>query len=193
MIHIVADAVVHGYNWTPENYAIPEAAIAAGGGAGFHKFLSADDETRLTDEEFLRNWSVDELEAALFYESPLDLVAHHGTPIWDFFKDGHSDTEKGFELKRRHPNRVLVYGAVNPYEGAKALADIDELADRGVDALKVYAARYDAGRTQELRLDDPEFGYPFIQRALDRGINVIATHKAIPFGPVRARAYGRFS
>jgi predicted TIM-barrel fold metal-dependent hydrolase len=187
---ILCDGVVHGYNWTPENWAVPEAAMGAAAGAGFHSFLTPDDSTRLSQEEFLRDWKPEELEEILFAESPLDLVAHHGTPIWDFFKDGHSDTEKGFELKKKNPNRVLVYGAANPFEGDKALRDLEELADRGADAIKVYAARYQEGRTYEQRLDDPEFGYPFIQKALDLGIKVIATHKAMPFGPVRSAPYG---
>jgi hypothetical protein len=187
---ILVDGVVHGYNWTPENWALPEAELCAAAGAGFHGFLTPDDESRLAPEEFLRNWSAAEMEEVLFGESPIDLVAYHGTPIWDFFKDGHSDTEKGFELKERNPGRVLVYGAANPFEGEKALADIEELAGRGADAIKVYAARYDKGRTHEQRLDDPEFGYPFIQKALDCGIKVIATHKAMPFGPVRSAPYG---
>ena len=121
---IIADAVVHGYNWTPENWAIPVSELCSAAGAGFHKFLTNDDEYRLTDEEFLRNWSADDLEEVLFVESPLDIVAYHGTPIWDFFKDGHSDTEKGFELKERHPDRVILYGAANPLEGKKALRDV---------------------------------------------------------------------
>ncbi len=187
---ILADGVVHGYNWTPENWAVPEAALGAAAGAGFHGFLTPDDASRLRPDDFLRDWTADDLEEILFAESALDLVAYHGTPIWDFFKDGHSDTEKGFELKKRNPNRVLVYGAANPFEGDKALRDLEELADRGVDAIKVYAARYHEGRTYEQRLDDPEFGYPFIQKALDLGIKVIATHKAMPFGPVRSAPYG---
>jgi uncharacterized protein len=187
---VLADGVVHGYNWTPENWAVKESAICAAAGAGFHGFLTPDDSSRLSEKDFLRDWMAEELEQVLFGESPLDLVAYHGTPIWDFFKDGHSDTEKGFELKKRNPDRVLVYGAANPFEGEKALRDLEELVDRGADAIKVYAARYEKGRTYEQRLDDPEFGYPFIQKALDLGVKVIATHKAIPFGPVRSAPYG---
>lgn len=187
---ILVDGVVHGYNWTPENWAIPEAAMNTAAGAGFHGFLTPDDDSRLSAEEFLRDWQAAEMEEVLFGESALDLVAYHGTPIWDFFKDGHSDTEKGFELKERNPNRVFVYGAANPFEGEKALHDLEVLKERGADAIKVYAARYHEGRTYEQRLDDPEFGYPFIQKALDLGFKVIATHKAIPFGPVRSGPYG---
>jgi uncharacterized protein len=187
---VVADGVVHGYNWTPENWAIPEAAVTSAAGAGFHKFLTKDDESRLTDEEFLQNWGVDELEEILFLEAGVDIAAYHGTPIWDFYKDGHSDTEKGFVMRDRNPDRVLVYGAVNPFDGKKAIDDVKRLADRGVNGLKVYAASYKDGITTAQPLDDPTFGYPLIEAALEHGIKVIGVHKAMPFGPVRSAPYG---
>lgn len=188
---IVADAVVHGYNWTPENFAVPESAAGAQGGYGFHTLVTHDDHTRLSSDEFLRDWTVDDIEEAVFLESPVDLVAYHGTPIWDLFHDGHSATAKGVELKRRNPGRTILYGAANPFHGPAALDEIDRLVDEdGIDALKVYAARYDKGKTLAQPLDDPEFGFPFIEKALERGINVIATHKAMPFGPVRPEPYG---
>ena len=49
---IIADGVVHGYNWTKENWAIPEAAVTTMAGAGFHEFLTHDDDTRLSKSEF---------------------------------------------------------------------------------------------------------------------------------------------
>jgi predicted TIM-barrel fold metal-dependent hydrolase len=189
--YLVVDGVVHGYNWTKENWAIPEAAITSAAGAGFHKFLTKDDDSRLTEEEFLRNWGADDLEEILFLEAGVDIVAYHGTPIWDFYKDGHSDTEKGFILRERNPSRVIVYGAVNPFDGAAALDRVRYLVnERGVDGLKVYAASYHDGMTRSQPLDDPDHAYPFIELALDLGVKVIATHKAMPFGPVRAEPYG---
>ena len=124
-------------------------------------------------------------------EAGVDLAAYHGTPIWDFYKDGHSDTEKGFELRSRNPDRVLVYGALNPFEGKKALDDLDYLVkEKGIDGIKVYAASYKDGLTYSQRLDDRTFGYPLIEKALSLGVRVIATHKAMPFGPVRSEPYG---
>jgi predicted TIM-barrel fold metal-dependent hydrolase len=187
---IVVDGVVHCYNWTRDNWAIPESEMVTLGGAGFHQLLTTDDESRLSHEEFLRDWSAEEVARTVFFESPVDIAAHHGTPLFDFYKDGHSATEKGFEMRELFPDRVVVYGAVNPYDGQKALDLIDEYADRGCTALKVYAATYDHGKTRAQDLNNDEFGYPFIQKAVDRGIKVIASHKAIPFGPVRPGPYG---
>ncbi|MBV8258050.1 MAG: amidohydrolase family protein, partial [Actinobacteria bacterium] len=186
---IVADATVHAYNWSKENYAVPIADRTTAAGLGFHGWLTTDEASKLTEAEFRHDWTAEELEKALFYESPVDLAGHHGTPIWDYYKDGHSATEKGFQLRELQPNRTIVYGAVNPFHGQKCLEDVERLVEQGVDGIKVYAARYDQGVTYEQRLDDPEFGYPFIQKCVDLGVRVIATHKAVPFGPVRSEFY----
>jgi uncharacterized protein len=187
---IVADATVHAYNWSEENYAIPIASMTTAAGVGFHGWLTTDEASKLTEAEFRRNWLAKELEQALFFESPVDIAAHHGTPIWDYYKDGHSDTNKGIELRELQPDRTIVYGAVNPFHGERCLRDVERLVkEHNVDGIKVYAARYDQGKTYEQRLDDPEFGYPFIEKCLELGVRVIATHKAVPFGPVRSEAY----
>ena len=185
----VADSVVHGHNWGPSNFAIPEAAMTSAAGFGFHQFLSPDPSARLTEREFIRDWPTEDIEEALFVESGVDLACYHGTPIYDFYRDGHSATHKGLAWKAREPDRVLVYGDANPMEGAAALRRLEELAEQGVVGIKVYAASFYQGRTLPQPLDDPEFGYPFIEKALDLGLRVIATHKAIPFGPVRAEPY----
>lgn len=187
---IVADATAHGYNWAESNWAVPAAASTTAAGFGLHNLLMVDPDLLLTEAEFKRDWPIEDVAETLFLEGGVDLVCHHGTPIHDFYKDGHSDTEKGFALRDAYPGRALVYGAINPFAGDRWKDDIEDLVERGVDGLKVYAARYDQGLTIEQRLDDPELGYPFIERALELGVRVIATHKAIPFGPVRSAPYG---
>jgi predicted TIM-barrel fold metal-dependent hydrolase len=187
---IVADATVHGYNWAPSNWAIPEAASTTAAGYALHQMLS-EPRLALSEEEFVRDWRAEDVSDTLFLESPTDLICHHGTPIWDFYRDGHSDTEKGYEIRSRHPDRTLVYAAINPFLGERSLDEMEYLvSEKKVNGLKVYAARYENGKTLEQRLDDPEAGYPFIQRALELGVRTIATHKAIPFGPVRSQPYG---
>jgi predicted TIM-barrel fold metal-dependent hydrolase len=188
---IVADATAHGYNWAPSNWAIPESASTTAAGWGLHQLLTVDPDLLLTESEYVRDWPAQDISDTLFYEGGVDLICHHGTPIFDFYKDGHSATEKGFTMRDQHPDRTLVYGAINPFDGERWRDDIEYLvSEKKVDGLKIYAARYDQGRTIEQRLDDPELGYPFIERALELGVKVIATHKGIPFGPVRSKAYG---
>jgi predicted TIM-barrel fold metal-dependent hydrolase len=187
---LVIDATAHGYNWGAPNWARPVAESTSAAGFGQHRQLTAEESLWLTEEEFMRDWPVEDVSDTLFFEAGVDMICHHGTPIWDFYKDGHSNTEKGFVLREQYPNRTLTYGAIDPFSGDRWKEDIEYLAERGVNGLKVYAARYEDGRTIDQRLDDPELGYPFIERALELGINVIATHKGIPFGPVRAAPYG---
>jgi predicted TIM-barrel fold metal-dependent hydrolase len=189
---LIADATCHAYNWAPSNWNIPVAETTTGAGWGLHNLVTVDPDLMLTQEEFVRDWPAEDVSDTLFFEGGIDIICHHGTPIFDFYKDGHSDTEKGFTIRDQYPDRTVVYGAINPFsDGDKWIEDMDYLVkEKKVDGLKIYAARYEEGRTIEQRLDDPEFGYPFIQRALDLGVKVIATHKGIPFGPVRMEAYG---
>ncbi len=187
---LIVDSIVHGYNWAKSNWAQPTSALACEAGAGFHGFLCRDEATTLTRDEFLRDWSSDEVAESIFYESQVDIACHHGTPIWDFFKDGHCDTEKGFAMKARFPERTMIYGAINPYDPATAVYEMEELVDRGVNGLKIYAARFHNGKTYDQRLDDPKFGYDMIEKALKLGVKTIAVHKAVPFGPVRPDPYG---
>jgi len=188
---IVVDGTAHGYNWAPSNWAIPVAASTTAAGWGLHHLLTTDPACFLTEEEYVRDWPAEDVSDTLFFETATDVICHHGTPIFDFYKDGHSDTAKGFEIRERYPNRTIVYGAINPFLGDRWKDDIEYLVEeQKVDGLKVYAARYEEGRTIAQRLDDPELGYPFIQRALELGVKVIATHKGIPFGPVRSEPYG---
>lgn len=188
---VIVDAVVHGMNFTPENYAIPEAHLMSTGTAGMSAFLSANDASRLSATEVLRDWQVEDLEEALFLESPVDLAVYHGTPIYDFYKDGLSAISKGYEMRKRTPHRVLVYGPVNPLEGKKALADMERLVkEHQVNGIKIYAANYSKGHSYPVALDDPEFGFPFIEKAIDLGVKVIAIHKAAPLGPIHPALYG---
>jgi hypothetical protein len=157
---LIVDATVHGYNWDKSNEVIPEASITTAAATDFHRFLSRDDASRLSSDEYLRNWSAADIEEAIFLESDVDLAAYHGTPIFDFYRDGHSDTRM----------EALV-------------------GEHQVDGIKVYAAWYANGKTLPIPLDDPEFGFPFIERAIELGVRVIATHKALPFGPVDPNLY----
>jgi uncharacterized protein len=190
---IVADATMHGYNWAESNLAVPEAAPIVEASYGLHHLLTSDPSLELTYDEFVRDWPIDQAAETLYFEGGVDLVCHHGTPIHDFFFDGHADTEKGFELKKRFPGRSLAYGAINPFvldDAAAIRREVDRLVDAGSDGLKLYAGRYVGGKTYAQRLDDEKHAYPMIERALERGVRAIATHKAVPLGPVHYEPYG---
>jgi predicted TIM-barrel fold metal-dependent hydrolase len=182
---LVVDAVAHGYNLRQDNVRNDIGTAFVDGTYGAHLLMTPPGSFRLDRSTYLTDWSATDLEEVYVLESDVDVVAYHGLPLDDFFLDGFSALSKGLELRARHPLRVFVYAPVNPLLGPAALDEVDRLADLGVDALKLYPARYvPGGPTQQIRLDDPKFGRPLIEKALSRGISTIAVHKAIPLvGP----------
>lgn len=188
---LIVDATVHCYNWTLENQRVLEAGIFQKAGYGIHTMLSRDDESRLSFEDYNVDWQPEELESILIEETPIDFACYHGTPIWDYFYDGHIAFEKGIPLQERHPGRVILYGPVNPLETQKAIEEMERMVDdHGIRGIKLYPAQYYRGRTIPHRLDDPAFGHPLIERAIELGVKSVAVHKAVPFGPMGAPPFG---
>jgi predicted TIM-barrel fold metal-dependent hydrolase len=184
---VVVDATVHCYNWSRENQRTLEAGAFEEAGWGSHQLLTLDDETRLPRDQYVVDWTAEELEQILIHETSADVVCYHGTPIWDYFYDGHIAFAKGAELKRRHPDRVFLYGPVNPLETYRAVEEMTRMREEHrIDGIKLYPAQYYRGRTLPHGLDDPRLGHPLIEAALELGIDVIAVHKAFPFGPVNS-------
>lgn len=187
---LIVDATVHCYNWTKENQRVGEAGIFEKAGHAAHTMLTKDDATRLPFRDYVADWQTDELEAILINETPVDLCCYHGTPIWDYFYDGHIAYEKGVPLKERHPDRVLLYGPINPLQTHNAIDEMERMVEEdGISGIKLYPAQYYRGRTIPHRLDDPFFGHPLIERAIELGVKSIAVHKAVPFGPMSARPF----
>jgi uncharacterized protein len=190
---LVVDGVVHAGNVTKENVAEPVQPMAdplLEGIYGLHAMLSPESH-RLAPEELMRDWSGEELERLLFLESDVDLCDYHSLPLDDFFVDGFVRFEKGVEMQRRTPQRVCLHAAVNPLEGSRALEQVEHsIRDLGAHGIKVYPARFVQGQTIPVRLDDPEYGIPVIEKAIECGAKCIAVHKYFPIGPTRLSAYG---
>ena len=190
---LVVDAVVHAGNVTKENVAEPIRPMAdplIEAVYGLHAMLSPE-EHRLAPEEFLRDWSGEELERVLFLESDVDVCDYHSLPLDDFFVDGLVRFEKGVEMQRRSPQRVCLHAAINPLEGLRALEQVEHsIRELGAHGIKIYPARFVQGQTIPVRLDDPEYGIPVIEKAIECGAKCIAVHKYFPVGPTRLSAYG---
>jgi uncharacterized protein len=190
---LVVDATVHAANAAKDNVAPPIQPMAdplLEAIYGLHVMLSPESH-RLEPEELLRDWSGEELEGVLFGESDVDFCDYHSLPLDDFFVDGLVRLEKGVEMKRRTPHRVCLHAAVNPLEGARALEQVEHsIRDLGAHGIKVYPARFVDGQTIPVRLDDPEYGIPVIEKAIECGAKCIAVHKYFPVGPTRLSAYG---
>jgi predicted TIM-barrel fold metal-dependent hydrolase len=189
---LVVDAVVHAVNASRENVAEPIRPMAdplLEAVYGLHAMLSPESHL-LEPPELLRDWSGEELERLLFLESDVDLCDFHSLPLDDFFVDGLVRLEKGLEMKSRTPDRVCLHAAVNPLEGERALEQVEHaLRELGAHGIKIYPARLVEGQTVPVRLDDPEFGIPVIEKAIECGAKCIAVHKYFPIGPTRLSAY----
>jgi predicted TIM-barrel fold metal-dependent hydrolase len=189
---LVVDAVVHATNATRENVAPPIQPMAEPlleGIYGLHALLSPESH-RLAPEELLRDWSGEELERVLFLESDVDVCDYHSLPLDDFFVDGLVHIDKGAAMRRHSPNRVCLHAGVNPLEGKAALDQVEHsIKELGAHGIKVYPARFVNGQTIPVRLDDPEYGIPVIEKAIECGAKCIAVHKYFPVGPTRLNAY----
>ena len=189
---LVVDPAVHAANGSKENIAepiLPMADPLLEAVYGLHAMLSPEGH-RLAPEELLRDWSGEELERLLFLESDVDLCDYHSLPLDDFFVDGLVRLEKGVEMKRRTPHRVCLHAAINPLEGKRALEQVEHsIRDLGAHGIKAYPARFVQGQTIPVRLDDPEYGIPVVERAIECGAKCIAVHKYFSIGPTRLSAY----
>ncbi|HEY1970301.1 MAG TPA: amidohydrolase family protein [Pseudonocardia sp.] len=185
---VIADAVIHGFNLSRPNWNSPETENLVLG-QGRANAVRSEEAATLGPGARTRNWLAEDLEDVVFLESPIDVAAYHGVPMWYHFKDGVSDFRKGLVLRERHPERVLVYGPLDPTQGKKALDDMERLVGEfQVDGIKVYGASYRPdGTVLPVQLNDPKIGYPFIEKAIELGVKVIAAHKMLPpIGPFAA-------
>jgi uncharacterized protein len=183
----VFDAVVHAYNFDPDNARSDLARSFLAVTHGMVKFTGHS--ANIPSEDYARNWSVEELARLLFVESDVDVATYHATPLDDYFFDGLTSNEKGIEMRRRWPDRVLFYGGVN------AAADPGEVLERGRSlveeggavGIKLYPERHTESGAVPVRLDSPACA-PLFEWAQERGI-VVAIHKIVPAGRGRAEHY----
>jgi predicted TIM-barrel fold metal-dependent hydrolase len=180
----VVDAVVHTFNFSPENELGPVTEEFTRNNYAFHQAFS-DPSYVLTEAEFRHEWTVDELADLVFVESGIDAAIYQALPLTDFYKDGLSSIERGVEWARRFPDRSRWYATVNPFDGDRAFAALDyQVQELGAVGLKFYPARYVNGRTLSMSLNDQALTVPLIRRAAELGVKTISIHKFMPFGPV---------
>ncbi len=183
----VLDAVIHTYNFTPENMNDPVLATQLGGmlyGLCSSSAPRKEPEYTLDVERFMAAPDVDLLAHALFAESQTDAAIYHDVPQYGLLKDGGSPIWVGQELRDRYPGRIAIYGAVAPWMD-DPLGHIDRLVDEvGIVGLKLYPMDIVDGKPMSYRMDDPELCFPILERAQERGIRTVGVHKALPIGPM---------
>jgi predicted TIM-barrel fold metal-dependent hydrolase len=179
----ILDSVVHGFNTTAANATSRYGRSLLLSNFAF-QWAMVPDPYRLEPLRYFQAISADVLEAALFLECDVDAATYHTVPAWGFLKD-FSPMSVGLELKRRHPDRIFLYGGVSPLQGQKALDDLDRQIDEwGIIGLKLYPVDIIDGEVRVLRFDDRKMLYPILERCRKRGVKMIAIHKAMPLGAV---------
>jgi hypothetical protein len=126
----VLDAVVHPYNMDPDNYRDKFAEVVC---AIVYESVrvAARPGLRPSEEDYLSDWSMEEVANMLFLESSTDLAVTHVLPIFAF-KDGLCSLDKAIEAKDRWPNRFITYCGVDPMTGAEGIEEME----RQIEALE---------------------------------------------------------
>jgi uncharacterized protein len=191
---LVVDGVAHAYEWIPENAADGLSQEDYQGVLDFfyrHTHLlteKKDPAWMLNFEEFTKKFTADTIARIYIEETDVDMIVYHEVQIAGFFKNGTSPLHVGEELKRRYPERVLLYAFADPFNGEAELELMEEKASTGlVDGFKFYPTNgvfnMETGQMSTMLYDDPEMAFPFLQKAQDLGIKHVGVHKAFPVAP----------
>ena len=180
----VFDCVCHVFNFDKRNAFGKPGEMFIDHLYAFHQVLTPPGERVLSPEEFLREWSVDEIAEMVFNESGTDMIVAQPLPLTDLFHDGLSQWEKCAAMAQKYPDRAVFWGSVNPLEGKKALDLMErQVKEYGAKAFKLYNVRYDYGEPFPWRMDDRRVAFPVFEKALELGVTTIGVHKGVPLGP----------
>ena len=181
---IVFDGVAHVFNFEKKNALGPAGEMFINHLYAFHNALTPEGEPLMPAEEFLRQWTVDEIDEMVYRQSSTDMLCAMPLPLTDLFRDGLSPWEECAELAARRPDRTVFWGSVNPLEGRRALDLMErQVGEFGAKAFKFYNVRYDFGSPFPWRMDDPRVAFPVFEKAQELGVNLIGVHKGVPLGP----------
>ncbi len=181
---IVFDGVAHVFNFEKKNAFGPAGEMFINHLYAFHATLTPEGEPVMPAEEFLRQWTVDDIDEMVYRNSSTDMLCAMPLPLTDLFRDGLSPWEECAELARRNPDRTMFWGSVNPLEGRRALDLMErQVGEFGAKAFKFYNVRYDYGRPFPWRMDDPRIAFPVFEKAQELGVNLVGVHKGVPLGP----------
>jgi predicted TIM-barrel fold metal-dependent hydrolase len=181
---IVFDGVAHVFNFEKKNALGPAGEMFINHLYAFHATLTPEGQPVMPAEEFLRQWTVEDIDEMVYRNSSTDMLCAMPLPLTDLFRDGLSPWEECAELASRRPDRTVFWGSVNPLEGRRALDLMErQVGEFGAKAFKFYNVRYDYGRPFPWRMDDPQVAFPVFEKAQELGVNLIGVHKGVPLGP----------
>jgi predicted TIM-barrel fold metal-dependent hydrolase len=186
---LIVDAVTHAFDSRSSNAKAGAFAQRALDSFFAFQWDFIPDPYRLEAELYYSAIDADTFVSTMFLESTTDVAVYHTIPAWGVFGDL-SPIDVGIEARRRHPDRVLLYAAVSPLEGARALDELDRQAEQwGPIGLKLYPMDIIDGQLLRFRLDDPKLAYPVLERCRELGIRTVAIHKAIPLDQAPAEYF----
>ena len=85
---LVFDCVAHVFNFDEGNTLGDAGKMFNNHLYAFHQALTPADEPHLSTEEFLREWTVEEIDRMVYEESDTDMLLAMPLPLTDMFKDG---------------------------------------------------------------------------------------------------------
>jgi predicted TIM-barrel fold metal-dependent hydrolase len=183
----IIDGVCHPYNFAPSNQRGRFGRIFTDVMHSYYPLVNPAD-IQFSRDAWEREWQPDEFMDTMLLESDTDVCAVHTLPIYDAYVDGLVATEKGYQLKRDHPDRVLLYVGIDMFAEEGAIEqEAREAVANGADGLKFYPSRYNEGRTEVWPVDRM---FPALQVAQDAGVSNIGWHKVLPIGPVSTEGMG---
>jgi hypothetical protein len=186
----VVNAVAHAYNFDAANAKGPIGAAVREAFFGIHSHFNPP-RWQVPKQLFQVDQSAELLARTHFLESDVDVLVYHTLRLDSLFADGLCSFDKAVELQTRWPGRVVTYLGIDPTLGLdRCLADLESQHERLPQAIgvKMYPDQLQPYRT--FRMDDPELMFPLYRRMAELGIRVVATHKALPNGPVPLAPYG---
>lgn len=188
---VIADAVVHPWDMSPENQN-PDALPQVDAVYASHKlsFDAAHANYILQPDEFFRDQSFETIGLAEFVESPVDFAVLHALPNLGFGLGHITLPEKCAAFRDAHPDRVKIYGTVGTPIVGSAIDEIKRQADTfHIDGVKLYPAFFYDGIGQGWRLDGEDWATPFLEYCQKAGLKRIAIHKALWLEPAPRESF----
>ena len=137
---LVFDCVANPFNFDASNVLGNAGELFRQHLYAFHNVLTPESEPKLPPEEYLKEWSTQEISRMVFEESDTDMLVAMPLPLTDLFKDGLSPWERCVESRDENPDRTVFWGTVNPLEGRKALDEMElQVNEYGAKAFKFYS------------------------------------------------------
>jgi predicted TIM-barrel fold metal-dependent hydrolase len=185
---IVVDGVLHGFDFRQTASGKAPGFWHKLGHLGFSGNIPRNAPYLLSEAEFEREWTADDLLSCVFEESQTDIAVYHhirgmgrGTRPVDSTET--SPLHVGLEMRKRAPERIFIYAnLVYQFDPMRMRDEIDQLVEEHkILGIKLYPREWDVvtGKLGEFTFDQEKLVFPMVDQALKRGVKVIAIHKAM--------------